>query len=146
MKTIVPSTIQVSTDLLCKTVPSHPGWKEPSDLVAMHSLWLHYSYLKALLSPSGSGTSTPFLHLSHLGSRAVTVTGAQYTLSSDPGCRDLQDPICYLPLPPGSSLCQMTAPQETFGAVSCAFVHLSLSIALSSQEPWSSLFSSSCLF
>lgn len=61
MKTIVPSTIQASTDLLCKTVPSHPGWKEPSDLVAMHSLWLHYSYLKALLSPSGSGTSTPFI-------------------------------------------------------------------------------------
>ncbi|XP_029387175.1 proline-rich protein 3 isoform X2 [Mus pahari] len=38
MKTIVPSTIQASTDLLCETVPSHPGWKEPSDLVAMHSV------------------------------------------------------------------------------------------------------------
>lgn len=94
MKTIVPSTIQASTDLLCKTVPSHPGWKEPSHLVAMHSLWLHYSYLL-----EGSSVTFrqwhvhPFHHLSHLGSRAVTVTGAQYTLSSDPGCRDLQDPI-----------------------------------------------------
>lgn len=77
----------------------------------------------------------------------MIVTSAQCTLSSDPGCRDLRDPIlllfhCLLDLP----LCQKTAQQETFGAVSCAFVHLSLGIALSSQEPWSSLLSSSCLF
>lgn len=30
MRTSVPSTTQASMDLLCETVPSHPGWKEPS--------------------------------------------------------------------------------------------------------------------
>lgn len=30
MRTSVPSTIQASMDLLCETVPSHPGWKELS--------------------------------------------------------------------------------------------------------------------
>lgn len=49
MKTIVPSTIRVSMDPLCETVPPHPlGWKEPSDLVAMRSLWPRHRYLKAL--------------------------------------------------------------------------------------------------
>ena len=30
MRTSVPSTTQASMDLLCETVPSHLGWKEPS--------------------------------------------------------------------------------------------------------------------
>lgn len=36
MKTSVPSTTQASMDLLCETVPSYPGWKEPTDLVAIY--------------------------------------------------------------------------------------------------------------
>lgn len=36
MRTSVPSTTQASMDLLCETVPSHPGWKEPSDLAAIY--------------------------------------------------------------------------------------------------------------
>ena len=36
MRTSVPSTTQAPMDLLYETVPSHLGWKEPSDLAAIY--------------------------------------------------------------------------------------------------------------
>lgn len=42
MRTSVPSTTLAPMDLLCETVPSHPGWKEPAGLVAVYfpvALW-----------------------------------------------------------------------------------------------------------
>lgn len=50
MKTTVPSTTQASMDLLCDCAFPH-----------RLTLWPHHSYLKALLSPSVSKMSTPFI-------------------------------------------------------------------------------------
>lgn len=99
MKTFVPSTTQASMDLLCETVPSRPGWKEPSvTLWPCVALWPHGCYHGAL--PPIPSTTFSIWVQSVCHHQCVMCA-----LSSAPASRDWPSGphLCSLQLPPGSS-------------------------------------------
>lgn len=92
----VPSPTQASVDL-CETVPSHPGWKEPSDPVAIRFPVAVMATVGLWFRPPPPTTSP--IWGPGLFYRWCPVRG----ISSDPAFRDLPlgPHLCSLQLPHG---------------------------------------------
>lgn len=90
MKTTVPSTTQASMDLLCETVPSHPGWKELSACPGGHMFPCSpvMATVRLFYPPPSVSDTYPCPPFPTWDSELCYITGAQCVCSSNPASTD----------------------------------------------------------